>query len=270
MKIFIMSLLLASSILSQTRYPGINKEIEAGNFTNASNMIDEVIKRNNLSSDESLELSFQKDRFERIRLDFRRTADDMLEYIRKYYPDADETDLKKWEDDGSLEFKIIDGEKLYFNRAQGNLFRVNKEAKKQKEKVDGVYVSELNKYLSTYIPQAVNEFEQTKNNLVRKVVHKLNYTVTVEPNVVPDGEVIRCWLPYPREEHSRQMDIKLISVNSDEYIIADNENPQRTLYLEKTVEKDVPVKFNMVLEVTNFAEMFDLNPEKILPYEKES
>jgi hypothetical protein len=190
----------------------------------------------------------------------------MLEYIRKYYPEADETDLKKWEDDGSLEFKIIDDEKFYFNRAQGNLFRINKEAKKQKEKVDGVYVSELNKYLSIYIPQSVNEFEQTKSNLVKKVVHKLNYTVTVEPNAVPDGEIIRCWLPYPREEHSRQTDIKLISVNSNEYIIADNENLQRTLYLEKIAKKNEPTKFNMLLEVTNYAELFNLVPDKVLPY----
>jgi transglutaminase-like putative cysteine protease len=268
MKIIIMSLLFASSVLAQTTYPDINKEIENGNFTKASSMIDEVLKANNLSLTEEYELNFQKERLDRIKLDFSRTSDDVIEYVRKYYPDAGESDLKKWEEDGSLEFKIIDGKKFYFNRAAANLFRVNKEAKKQKEKVDGVYVSELNKYLAAYIPQAVNESEQAKSNLVKKVVHKLNYTVTVEPNAVPDGEVIRCWLPYPREGHNRQRDIKLISVNDNEYIIADNKNIQRTIYIEKNAVKDEPMKFNMVLEVTNYAELFNLDPAKILPYEK--
>ncbi|HSP88075.1 MAG TPA: transglutaminase-like domain-containing protein, partial [Ignavibacteriaceae bacterium] len=212
----------------------------------------------------------QKDRLDRIRLDFGKTSADMLEYIRKYYPEADESDLKKWEDDGSLEFKIIDGKKFYFNRAHANLFRVNKEAKKQKEKIDGTSLSELNKYLSRYIPQAVNESKKLKNNLAKEVVHKLNYTVTVEPNAVPDGEIIRCWLPYPKEGYKRQTNIKLISVNSKEYIISDNNNSHRTIYFEKYAVKDQPTEFNIVLEVTNFAELSGLVPEKVLPYNLES
>ncbi|OGU70142.1 MAG: cysteine protease [Ignavibacteria bacterium RBG_16_34_14] len=269
--IILMSFLFSgSAILAQTNFPEINKEIEAGNFTKASLMIDEIIKDSDLNSLEEYELNFQKERLERIKLDFQKSAEDILEFIRKYYPDANEKTLEKWEIDGSLEFKIIDGKKLYFNRAHANLFRVNKEAKKQKEKIDGATLSELNKYLSTYIPQAVNESKELKNNLVKKVIHKLNYTVTVEPNAVPDGEIIRCWLPYPREGHARQTNIKLISVKSDEYVIAGNENPQRTIYLEKTANKDEPTKFNVVLEVTNYTELFNLVPEKILPYNKES
>ncbi len=280
--IILMSLLISgSAIFSQTNYPDINKEIEARNFSKASIMIDEVIENNNLTSNEEYELNFQKEKLDRIKLDFQKTTEDVLEFVKKYYPAADETDLKKWEADGSLEYKIIDGKKLYFNRAHTNLFRVNKEAKKQKEKIDGTSLSELNKYLSTYIPEAVNESKpvkdevspkggELKNNLVKKVIHKLNYTVTVEPNAVPDGEIIRCWLPYPREGHNRQTNVKLISVNGGEYIIAENENLQRTIYLEKTVHKDQPTTFNMVLEVTNYAELFNIVPDKILPYNKES
>jgi|SRR5690554_667185 len=270
MKILIMSYLFTASIFAQNFFQNINKEIEAGNFSLASSMLDEALKRNNISSEEYFELNFQKERLERIKLDFSKTADDILEYVRKYYPDADENDLKKWEEDGSLEYKIIDGKKFYFNRAHTNLFRVNKEAKKQKEKVDGIYVSPREKYLSEFIPQAVNEFKETGSNLVKKVVHKIRYTVTLEPNAVPDGEIVRCWLPYPREGHNRQKDIKLISINDDKYIIADNENLQRTIYLEKTTKKDEPTKFEMVLEVTNYAEIFNLDKNKILPYNKES
>ena len=36
----------------------------------------------------------------------------------------------------------------------------------------------------------------------------------------------------------------------------------------KKAVKDEPMKFNMVLEVTNYAELFNLDPAKILPYEK--
>jgi len=268
--ILLMFLLLSVIVVAQTKYPEINKEIEAGNFTKASSMIDEILNKDDPAPAEKYELSFQKDKLNRIRLDFQKSSADILEYVRKYYPDADEKTLEKWEKDGSLEYKIIDGKKFYFNRAAANLFRVNKEAKKQKEKVDGESVSELNKYLSTYIPEAVNESKELNKNLVKKVIHKLDYVVTIKPNAVPDGEIIRCWLPYPREGHQRQTNIKLLSLNSNEYIIAGNENPQRTIYFEKTAHKDEPTKFNLVFEVTNYAELFNINPDKVLPYNKKS
>lgn len=257
-------------IISQTKYPEVNKEINDGNFKKASVMIDKIINKNGLTSKERYELNFQKDKLHRIKLDFQKSPEDLLKYIRKYYPGADKQSLKKWEEDGSLEYKIIDGKKFYFNRAAANLFRVNKEAKKRKEKVDGISVSELRKYLSTYIPEAVKESKELKKKLVKKIIQKLDYTVTVKPNVVPDGEIIRCWLPFPREGHERQTNIKLISVNSKEYIIASNENLQRAIYLEKIAQKDEPTIFNVVFEVSNYCQLFNLNPDKILPYNKES
>ena len=257
-------------IVSQTKYPEINKEIEAGNFKKAEFLIDERINKDTLSAAEKYELSFQKDKLNRIRLDFKKSSKDVLEYVRKYYPDADEKDLEMWDKEGSLEYKIIDGKKHYFNRAASNLFRINKEAKLQKEKIDGKSVDELHKYLSTYIPDALKKSKELNKNLVKKVTHKLDYTVSVKPNAVPDGEIIRCWLPFPREGHQRQTDIKLLHVNSNQYVIAGNENTQRTIYLEKTAHKDEPTIFNLSLEVTNYAELFNIDPGKILPYKKET
>ena len=206
MKNILIMLILLSSLLicAQTKYPDVNREIEAGNFKKASSMIDSILEKDSIDPTGKYELNFQKDRLNRIRLDFQKTSRNMLEYIRKYYPNANEETLKKWENDGSLEYKIIDGKKFYFNRAAANLFRVNKEAKEQKEKIDGPSVSKLTRYLSVYIPDVFKESKELKKNLVKKVTHKLDYTVTVEPNAVPDGEVIRCWLPYPKEDPPRQ------------------------------------------------------------------
>lgn len=270
MKILLSMLLFSSLIFAQTKYPELNKEINAGNFTKADSIIDNIIYLGNLSPSEIYALDFQKDRMHRIRLDFQKSAQDVLEFIRKYYPDANEKTLEKWENDGTLEYKIIDGKKYYFDRAAANLFRVNKEAKLQKEKVDGNSISDLTKFLSTYIPSAVSESEKSGKNLVKKEVLKLNYTITVKPNAVPDGEIIRCWLPFPREGHERQTDIKLDSINSTQYLIAGNNNLQRTVYMEKTAHKDQPTVFHEVFEVTNYSELFHLNPDKILPYDKNS
>ncbi|HEX9253453.1 MAG TPA: transglutaminase-like domain-containing protein, partial [Ignavibacteriaceae bacterium] len=215
-------------------------------------------------------LQFEKERLDRIRKDFNKTAEDVLKVVNKYYPDVKEKGLEKWEKDGSLEYKVIDGKKWYFSRAASNLFRINNEAKAQKEKVDGYQKDGLDAFLEGYIPNVLDESANSQESLVKPITFKLNYKVTVDANAVPDGEIIKCWLPFPREGHQRQTDIKLLAVNNDEYIIASNDNPQRTFYLQKPAIKDQPTIFNMVLEVTNYNEVNFISPDLIKPYNKDS
>lgn len=261
---------LTTIIFAQTRFTEINQLVQTGEFSEAIKMIDEKLESTNLSNDEKFELQFEKERMYRIRIDFNKTAEDVLNYVNKYYPDAKEKDLEKWEKDGSLEFKIIEGKKWYFSRAASNLFRINKDAKTQKEKVDGYQKDGLDAFLENYIPKVLEESANAQESLVKPVTFKLNYTVTVDANAVPDGEIIKCWLPFPREGHQRQTEIKLLAVNNDEYFIASNDNPQRTLYMQKPAMKDQPTIFNMVLEVKNYNEVNLILPELIKPYNKES
>ena len=256
--------------MAQTKYDNINNAIEKGEFTKASKLIDEVIAEGNLSDGEIYDLNFQKERMDRIKKDFKLTEEDVLNYVKKYYPDVKSADLIKWEDDRSLEFKIIDGEKLYFNRSRSNLFRINKEAKEQKLKVDGYKKDDLDEFLESYLKQVVDKVKDNGSPVVMPVKIKLKYSLVVDPEVVPGGEIIRCWLPYPREGHSRQTDIKLLSVNDDEYIVAPNEYLQRTLYLEKQAVKGEPTRFEYELEYTGKNEWYKITAEQLKPYNKNS
>jgi len=270
MKTIILITMLTTLITAQTHSSEINKLVESGEYQKASELIDEKLKSNELNSDEIFELQFEKERLDRIRKDFNKTAEDVLMIINKYYPDAKEKDLKKWENDGSLEYKVIDGKKWYFSRGASNLFRINKEAKRQKELVDGYQMDPLDTFLEDYIPMVLDESTNDHNNLVKPVTFRLNYTVTVDANATPDGEIIKCWLPFPREVHQRQVDIKLLAVNNDEYVMASNDNPQRTLFMQKPAIKDQPTIFNMVLEVKNYNEVNLILPELVKPYNKVS
>lgn len=270
MKLIILFIMLTTIITAQTNFNDVNLLVQSGEFKKASKLIDEKLKSNQISSEEIFELQFEKERLDRISKDFNKTAEDVLKIVNKYYPDAQENDLEKWEKDGSLEFKIIDGKKWYFSRAASNLFRINKEAKNQKELVDGFQKDPLDAFLEDYIPKVLDESANGQESLVKPVTFNLNYTVTVDANAVPDGEIIKCWLPFPREGHQRQVDIKLLAVNNDEYVIASNDNPQRTLFMQRPAIKDQPTIFNIVLEVTNYNEVNSILPELIKPYNKES
>lgn len=270
MKIYFWIFLLTSMIAAQTKFNDVNELINSGEYSKAKELIDNKIKSTKITSEEKLDLLFEKERLDRIKIDFNKTADDVLKFINKYYPDVKEKDLAKWENDGSLEYKIIDGKKWYFSRSASNLFRINKEAKEQKLKIDGFKKDPKDVFLEEHIPLILDESANGNEDLVRPTTFKLDYTVTVDANAVPDGEIIRCWLPFPREGHRRQVDVKLFSVNSDEYVLASNDNQQRTVYLQKPAIKDQPTIFNMVLEVTGYNEINLIQPDLIKPYNKES
>jgi hypothetical protein len=269
MKVLFTIIMLTTLTSAQTKYADINQLIQNGEFSKAKKLIDLKLNTVNFSSEEILNLQFEKEKLDRINKDFNKTAEDIISYVKKYYPNINDNDLKKWEVDGSLEYKIIDGKKWYFARAASNLFRINKEAKKQKELIDGSQKDPHRIFLESYIPEVLNESANTQESLVKQVTFRLNYTITVNANAVPDGEIIKCWLPFPREGHQRQTDIKLLSANSDEYTIACNDNPQRTVYMQKIAIKDQPTIFKIALEVTNYNEVNLILPELVKPYNKD-
>ncbi|MBN1300903.1 MAG: transglutaminase domain-containing protein [Melioribacteraceae bacterium] len=254
----------------QTKYDDINTAIENGNYKIAEGLISKVLQNESLDAAERLDLQFQIERMNRIRKDFKKTSADILAYVRNYYPEADEKFLEERENDGTLEFKIIDGEKFYFNRSHTNLFRVNKNAKMQKEKASGFVKNSLDRYLEKYLPEVVKTAKIKGNHLVMPVSMKLNYRLVVNADAVPAGENIRAWLPYPREGHNRQQLIKLIRTNADEYIIADNSNLQRTIYMEKVAERGKPTEFELEVSYTGFNEWHSLNTANLNPYDKSS
>ncbi|NOZ60868.1 MAG: transglutaminase domain-containing protein [Calditrichaeota bacterium] len=213
---------------------------------------------------QKLEMEFEIERLDRIRKDFTGTRHDIIEYVKNYVPDVSIDDLEKWEQQKALEFKIIDGEKKYFQRAAPNLFRIDKKLKQIKLKKDGPSTPGIYNRLAD-VRKIIRTAEESGKKFVNPVRVQINYSVTVKPDVVPDGEVIRCWLPFPREISGRQTDIKLVSSFPDRHLIAPNDFLQRTIYFEQTAEKGKPTKFQIAFEFTNHAVYNHIDPEKVVP-----
>lgn len=258
-KIFFLIITIPAFLFGQTKYSEINEQISQGKYSQAQLLIENKLNDENLTEVEKYELRFQIEVMDRIRKDFKLTRDQVIIALKKYYPDLNNNMMLAWEKEKSLEMMIIDGEKKYFNNAVPNLFRINKEAKKQKEKLEGNKLDDLDVFLENYIPKVV-EAAENGERYVLPIKMKIKYSLIVKPNVVPEGEIIRCWLPYPRESNPRQTDVKLLSVNKSEYIIADEKNLQRTIYLEGKAAKDQPTKFEIeiiYLSKAEYANLFD-------------
>jgi hypothetical protein len=96
---------------------------------------------------------------------------------------------------------------------------------------------------------------------------KIIYTITVHPDAVPDGEKIRCWLPWPKESHKRQREVKLISTSNPQYMIAPDTAIHRTIYMEEQSKKGIPTVFQISFDYTSYAQYFNLSGLKIQPYD---
>lgn len=253
--------------------------IDQGQFTQAQNLMRQELATNlDLAPIQRLNMAFEIERLDRIKKDFKKTEEDILNYIKQYVPDVTATDLARWEQEKSLEFMIIDGEKKYFNNAAPNLFRINKKLKEVKKKQSKPASPPLYNRIED-VRNIIQSAKASGNKFINPVRSRVTYTLTVNKGVVPAGKVIRCWLPFPREIPNRQIDVKLISCLPERHIISPNDDYlQRTIYFEQPSAGANETKFQVIFEFTNHAVYQKIDPEnlglvnptaELLPYLKE-
>lgn len=211
--------------------------------------------------------AWEQERMRRIKIDFSRTEDEVKAYIRTYIPEVTDAQMRHWEETKALECMMIEGEKRYFRNAAPNLFRVDAEARDIKIAKDGRPLSGSEKANQAHLPLVINAVKQQQTDTVLPARFRVKYTLTVDANAVPEGEIIRCWLPYPKDNQHRQKEVKFISASEDNHIFSPEEYAHTTLYMEKKAVKDQPTIFSEEFEYTSYAEWHDLKPEDILPYD---
>jgi transglutaminase-like putative cysteine protease len=210
---------------------------------------------------------WERERMERIKIDFSRTEDDVKTYIRKYIPDVTDEQMRRWEEAKALEYMVFDGEKRYFRNAAPNLFRIDSAARAVKIARDGNPLGGSERLNRKHLPEVIRAVKELKVDTVLPVRMRVRYTLTVKANAAPAGEVIRCWLPYPKDRQHRQKDVALISTGEPEYILSPASYRHSTLYMEKKAVKDQPTVFSEEFEYTSCAEWRNLKPEDVLPYD---
>jgi hypothetical protein len=262
--------LLPEIVSPQTPYPEINQEIQAGNFSKAQKLIKQKLSEETLTEKQQYDLNFQSSLLDRIRLDFNRDEAFVRKALAKYYSHLSDQQLAAWEAENDLEMKVIDGQKRYFRNAIPNLFRVNKEAKKRKIAIDGHSKSRLDSFLASHLPLVIKTVKSQGKKLVLPLKFSLEYTLSVNTNAVPDGEMVRAWLPYPRSDRERLVDVHLVSTSEDNYIISPGDYVHQTIYMEKRAQKDRPTVFTFKVDYQAYNEWHDINAAEIEPYDTNS
>jgi hypothetical protein len=247
----------------------IQKDITEGNLKNAILIADSLKKQ---CPDEK-RLIHKADSLaqiaERIALDFSITEEQFISRLNKSAGNYSPEDKALWEKSNWLEWRQIDGEKRYFTRASSNLnllknFHLNRADR------DSLIARDQSMIFRKKNTENILNASDTQHLPVVPVEMTIDYTITVEPDAVPQGETVRCWLPWPKESHPRQQKITLLSTSRNNYIIAPDSAIHRSLYMEAVAEKGIPLVFNISYSYLSCGQYFDLNKLKTEPYNKSS
>ena len=211
--------------------------------------------------------NWEEDLQHRIKRDFRLTEAQVKKYIQKYIPDVTDEQMRQWEESKALECMVIDGEKRYFRNAGPNLFRIDSACINVKLAQGNLPEEKSDIANKENLPEIIKAVKKSGDPIAAPKRMRITYTLTVDTNAVPAGEMIRCWLPYPRTDHPRQTDVKFISASQPDYIIAPEEYAHTTLYMEKRAVQGEPTVFSETFEFTAHGEWHNLKPEDIKPYD---
>lgn len=240
--------------------------IKQGDFAGAEYYLSEQIGKTQDDSITKQKYIIELETLNRIRKEFPYTREDIKKQFAKYYPDLSNADLDQWEASGQLEMRIIDGEKRYFSRAVGNFFRLNAEAKKLKESIDGKPHNGVEDFQQKVIPAYFDNGIAGHEPFDQKKL-KITYTVALDANAVPAGETVRCWLPFPKMQFPRSSKVKLIETGGELMNIAPNMVEQRSVYLEKKAVKNEKTVFRVSYTVETAACWFNVKPDEVQPYD---
>ncbi|MDT8400987.1 MAG: transglutaminase-like domain-containing protein [Bacteroidales bacterium] len=250
-------------------YRSIGKEFEMGNLKNTLNLVDSLKN----ACPEEIKLIRKADSLaqiaERINLDFSLSEEEIRSRLKESIGDYSPREKEMWEERKWLECRMIDGQKRYFKRAASN-FNLLKSFSLERAARDSLLAEDPGIIFRKNHTQSLIDASGNENMPVKPVEMLVNYTLTVLPDAVPDGETVRCWLPWPKENHVRQKNIRLISASVDDYVISPDSMIHRTIYMEAIAEKDKPVTFDISFSYESYGQYFDLRSLNILPYNTDS
>ena len=250
--VIVMTVVSCASNSQQSDIETVREQIDSGEFSEAESVIESVLEQKKVSRDERREWLFESERMERIRKDFTKTRQDVLDETRYYVSEMEEDSINKWIEEGRYQFKIIDGDTLFFNRAVSNVFHVHKDAREKLTRAMDYFTKEPPLYeWNEHHGEVMEAAQNSTSPYVKPMRAKITQSVTVDANAVPHGEKVRVWIPFPREIENRQMNVNLIETSHTTYFVAPEKQMQRTIYMEDIAEAGKELHFEVAYEYTS-------------------
>jgi hypothetical protein len=203
----------------------------------------------------------------RIRIEFSVPEEEIFPQLNARGISWTSEDLVRWEKYNMLESKVIDGEKYYFKRAASNLKLLLEYISRQNNPDSVAEPDAFDLFRMDHIQEIITESDG-RGGLACPREILMDYRITLSAGTVPAGETVRCWLPYPRENHPCQELLAFNPSGLNEPMISPASAMHRTVYAEKKASRDEPLDFCCTMGIRTYARYFDLRNMDILPYDR--
>jgi len=226
--------LSASVMMAQTNWLNqVEGLMEQGEFKKAEKLMKSLPKK--VRTAEEVRIDSLNTIMSRIRKDFNMTPDSGLNLIREKMPAVTTEQIAKWKKTRKIEYMIIDGQEWWFRKSVRNLWLL---ADELKEDHDADKIETYNIRRKYYLDAMQTPADE---NGLRDWRHmNITFYLDVNADVVPAGETLRVWMPFPYE-NMRQKNIKLESSNRD--VTFSKNSKHHTVYMEGIAEKGKPTHF---------------------------
>ncbi len=246
----------------------IQAAFREGRYSLAVHLTDSLINRGTSDSSTIAKLLTMKDMANRVMADFSLPDSTVNARLTKELGSYSSEEKEVWEKNNWLEYRLIDGKKHYFNRAVPNLKLILASRQPARLGAASTTTDPFSVFCLDHSRKVIAESSTGKP--VEPQNLKINYTLTVDADAVPDGETIRCWMPWPKESHERQGKVAFLKSVPENHFISPDSVGQRSVYMEQKAIKGKPTLFEIGFTYQHKAQFFDLNQLKILPYDTTS
>ena len=208
---------------------------EAGDFKGAADILGAAMKSPQLSPVQQKDLSLQLDMLRRLKLDYSLSRDELYNDLTGAVKDLTPQEYSGWIDQGRFDSRTIDGQAQFVNTSVNNLFFRYPELRVRRIHDKNTVPEQRGRYLDCLAIQIAAL--QQRSPYVLPHYFLCTMTVTTHPDAVPesgkkDGELIRAWLPIPRE-YPYQNQFKFIRSSPPVLSLAPDTSPIRSSYLEQ-------------------------------------
>lgn len=231
-----------------------------GRFQAASNTLYAATSDSALSEAERRRLAFELDRLERIRKDYPFTQAGLFKRLQDAVRDLTQSEFEGWIAKGWFDSRDFDGERRFMSASVSNLFFRHPELNARRiPPRDTREHDRASLATCRAIRQAARQ--EGRPYVLPKHLRAV-MTVTVDADVAPPGEMIRAWLPIPRE-YPFQRDFVLLETSSPVRHLDGPDSPIRAVYLEQPAQSGQPTHFSVEYRYKISGVSFDINPERV-------
>ena len=233
-----------------------------GGFQEAAQILKSAIENYSGPPAGQQRLAFELDRLERIKQDYPYTKAELFSALTKSIKGLTAEEFDQWIAEGRFDVRDIDGERRFMVSSVSNLFFRYPELNPRR--IPPKDTAKLDKAFWETCVAIKQAALAEKRAYVLPKRFRATMTVAAEANAVPNGNILRAWLPIPRR-YPFQKDFRLLMTSSAPKHLDDEQSPIRAVYLEQPARRNRPTEFEIEYEYTMHGVWFDVKPDEVKP-----